>query len=98
MDETRREEKQTGKMKRGEEEQVEERKERSAGRRSQVQDIVMHRAKRERRCTVQGLIDSGPLLPTLDIQVPPRLYKMTRIDLERQISDEQVRQRMVRQE
>ena len=58
----------------------------------------MPKAKRGRRSAVQGLIDLGPLLPRLHIWLPTRLFKVTYINVERQLLDETARQQVAQQE
>ena len=43
------------------------------------------RRKKERSSTVQGLIDLGPLIPRLSIQLPSRRFKVTYINSETQV-------------
>ena len=58
----------------------------------------MPKAKKERRRTVQGLIDLGPLLPRPNILLPSRLFKVMYLNLERQVYDDQSRQQWLQPE
>ena len=82
IEESRNSGQQSHKRNREEGEQVEmEDRRRSGGGRSSTQGAGMPRAKRDGRSGVQGLIELGPLLPRLGLQLPLRLFKVTCINL-----------------
>ena len=62
------------------------------------EEDVMPKAKRERRSAVQGLIDLGPLLPRQSIRLPTGVFKVTYINVGRQVVDEAARQHVAQQE
>ena len=54
--------------------------------------------KRQRRSATQILLDLGPLLQPVLQRTPGQLYKATYINLDIQMEDEQIRQRLMRKE
>ena len=56
------------------------------------------RRKRQRRSATQILLDLGPLLQPVLQRTPGQLYKATYINLDIQMEDEQIRQRLMRKE